>query len=173
MRTRPYQILLRRLLQGGFDRPRDDLVYAFAQRRNIFLRHSLGLDDVMKMNGDGRGPKPPMSGAMMLAGTDQAHGHNRDAELLRHAEAALLKVINVAVAGALRFRKNDQARPAVDSVLREAPHALEIGRTANVGNRHVAKALHEPSIRRNLEVGFQLPAADVLRDRAIQHEGIK
>src|SRR6202051_148743 len=93
MRTRPFKILLRRLFQGGFDRRGDDLVYAFAQRGNIFLRHSLGLDDVMEMDSDGRGPKHPMSGAVMLAGTDQAHGHNRDAQLLRHAEAASSKTL--------------------------------------------------------------------------------
>src|SRR6202790_4741340 len=119
----------------------------------------------MKMDGDRRGPKHPVASAMMLDGTDQADGHDRDAELLRDAEATFLESINVAVARALRFRKNDEARPAVDGVLREAPHALEIGRTAHVRDGDVAEALHQPAIGRNFEVRFQLPAADILRDR--------
>src|SRR5580704_4146274 len=125
-RTQPFKSLLRRLIQERFDRRRDDCVHAFAQRRDIFLGHSFCLDDVMKMDRYGRGPKHPVASSMMLDGTDQAHGNYRDAELLRDAEAALFKFIDVAVARALGFWKNDEARPAVDGVLREAPHALQI-----------------------------------------------
>src|SRR5206468_641720 len=38
---------------------------------------------------------------------------------------------------------------------------------------HIAKPFHQPAVRRNLEVRFQLPPAHELRDRAVQHEGIK
>ena len=127
----------------------------------------------MKMDRDGRGPEHPVAGAMMLDGSDQADGNNGNAELLRDAEAALFEHIDVAIARALGFRKNDEARAAVDGVLREAPHALEIGRTADVGDRDVAEALHQPAIRRNLEVRFQFPAANVLRNGAVEYERVE
>src|SRR5580704_1496826 len=127
----------------------------------------------MKMNGDGRGPKHPVASAMMLDGSNQADGNNGNAELLRDAEAAFLECIHVAVARALGFRKNDEACPAVDGVLREAPHAFEIGRTADVGYRNITKAFHQPAIRRNLEVRFQFPPTNVLRDGAIENKRVK
>lgn len=127
----------------------------------------------MEMDGDGRRPKHPVAGAMMVDGTNQADRDNRNAQLLRHAETTVLELINVAIATALRFRKNDQAGAAVDGVLREPPHALEIGRTAHIRDRNISEALHEPAIGGDFEVGFQFPATDVLRDGAIQHERIK
>src|ERR1043166_9728638 len=98
------------------------------------------------MDGDGGGPEHPVAGAVMLEGADQAYGDDGDAELLGEAEAAVLEFIDVTVAGALGFGKDDQARAAADCFLSEAPHAFDVGGTAHVGDGDVAETLHEPAI---------------------------
>ena len=109
----------------------------------------------------------------MLKGADQAYGDNGDTKLLGHAETAILERIEVAVAGAHGFRKDDQAGAAVDGILRQTPHALQIGRPADVRDRNVAETLHEPAIGGNFEMGFQLPTTHVLRNGVVEHEGIE
>src|ERR1700693_6065441 len=111
------------------------------------------------MNGDGGGPEHPVPGAVMLEGTDEADGNDGDAELLREAEAAVLEFVDVAIARALGFGKNDEAGAAIGGVLREAPHALDVGRAAHVGDGDVAETLHEPAVGGDFEMGFELPAA--------------
>src|SRR5712675_1171112 len=125
------------------------------------------------MNGHGGGPEHPVAGAVMLERTDQAYGDDGDAELLGETEAAILEFVDVTVAGALGFRKNDEAGAAIDGVLREAPHSLDIGRAADVGHRNIAETLHEPAVGGNLEMRLEFPAAYELRNGAIENEGIK
>ena len=48
-----------------------------------------------------------MAGAVMLEGTDQAYRDDRDSELLGEAEAAVLEFVDVTIAGALGFGKDD------------------------------------------------------------------
>src|SRR5690349_14614696 len=98
------------------------------------------------MNGDGGGPEHPVAGAVMLEGADEADGDDRDAKLLSEAEAAVLEFVDMAVASALGFGKNDEAGAAIDGVLGEAPHALNVGGAAHVGDGNVAKTLHEPAV---------------------------
>src|SRR6266478_8337937 len=67
--------------------------------------------------GDGRlpwRPEHPVAGAVMLEGADEADGDDGDAELLGEAEAAILEFVDVAIAGALGFGKNDEAGAAID-----------------------------------------------------------
>ena len=109
----------------------------------------------------------------MLERTGQTYGHNRYSQLLRDPETAFIEFIDMAVATAFRVRKNDEAGAAIDGVLREPPHALEIGRAPHVGDRNVSEALHQPSVGRYFEMGLKFPAADVLRDGAVQNEGVK
>ena len=161
------------LFQGPLDWCRDNFTDAFAQRRHIFLPQTLGLDSVVQKNRDFRRQEHPVARPVMLKGTNQAHRHDGDAELLRDAEAAVLELIYVPIARPLGFGKNDQAGAAIDGVLREPPHALQICRPPHIRHRDVAEALHQPAVRGNLEVGFQLPPADKLRDRAVEHEGIE
>src|SRR6267154_3578972 len=125
------------------------------------------------MNGYGRGPEHPVARAVMLERADQAYGDDGDAEVLGETEAAVLEFVDVTVAGALGFRKNDEACSAIDGVLREAPHSLDIGRAADVGHRNIAETLHEPAVGGNFEMRFEFPAAHELRNGAIQNEGVK
>src|SRR6201984_3546282 len=79
----------------------------------------------------------------------------------------------MAVASALAFGKNNQADTAVDSVASEAPHAPQIGGAANIRDRDISKSFHQPAINRNVEMGFEFPAANELRYRAVQRERIE
>ena len=113
-------LVARSSLDWGFDKCAD----AVAQNRDIFLRHFLCFDGFVNHDGDGLRPEHPVAGAVMLERADEADGHDWNSELLRDAEAAVLKRVEMAVAGAHRFRKNNEARAAVDRVLSHAPHAL-------------------------------------------------
>ena len=127
----------------------------------------------MQMNRNFRRPQHPAAGPVMLKGAHQAHRHNRNAQLLRHAETAVLELIHVTVARPFGFGKNNQAGATIDCVLRQPPHALQIRRPPHIRNRHVAEALHQPAVRRNLEVRLQLPPAHKLRDGAVQDEWVE
>ena len=146
---------------------------AFAEGGDVLFAHAFSVDGVVEIDGDGRGPEHPVAGAMMVHGTDETHRDDRDAELLRDAETAFLEFINMAVASALGLRKNDEAGAGVNGVVREAQHAAKVGWLADVGDGDVAEALHEPTVSGDFEVRFQLPATDVLRDGAVEHEGIE
>src|SRR5216684_424390 len=159
--------------QRFLHRCRDDGANAFAQRRHIFLRQAFGLDGVMQMNRNLRWPQHPVARPVMLKRTHQTHRYDRNPELLRNAEATVLKFIQSPVARALGFRKNNQAGAPIDSVLRQTPHTLQIRRPSHIRHRHVAKALHQPAVRRNLEVRFQLPSPHKLWNRAVQHKRIE
>src|SRR5579885_2305850 len=91
--------------------------------------------------------------------------------MLGNPERAILKFIDPAIASALSLWKHDQAGSVVDGVFRQSPHALKIGRAAHVRHGHVAEALHQPAVHRNLEVRFEFPAADKLWNGAVEHEG--
>src|SRR6267154_2707881 len=125
------------------------------------------------MDGYGGGPEHPVAGAVMLEGADQAYGDDGDAELLRETEAAVLEFVHVAVAGALGFRKNNKAGAAIHRVLREAPHAFDVGSATYVGDGNIAETLHEPAISGDLEMRFELPSANELRNGAVQNEGVE
>src|SRR6267154_975245 len=125
------------------------------------------------MNGYGRGPEHPVARAVMLERADQAYGDDGDAELLGETKAAVLEFVDVTVAGALGFRKNDEAGAAIDGVVGQPPHALDVGGASHVGDRNVAEALHEPAVGGDLEMGFKLPSAHDLRNRTIEHERVK
>ena len=114
-----------------------------------------------------------MAGAVMLKRADDADGNNGHAELLRDAKSAILEFINVADARALGLREDDQTCSRINGCLCQAPHAFQIRGAPHIGNGNVAKALHEPAVRGNLEVRFQFPATDKLRNGAVQHEGVK
>src|SRR5205823_4093018 len=86
---------------------------------------------------------------------------------------AVLELIHVTVARPFGFGKNNQAGATIDCVLRQPPHALQIRRPPHIRNRHVAEALHQPAVRRNLEVRLQLPPAHKLRDGAVQDEWVE
>src|SRR5580704_6733335 len=109
----------------------------------------------------------------MVEGADEADGDDGDAELLGEAEAAFFEVVEVAIAGALRFGKDNEADAAVDGFLGEAPEAFQILGTAHAGHGNVAEALHQPAVNRDAEMRFQFPAADKLRNGAIKDEGIE
>src|SRR5260370_8936898 len=156
-----------------FHRPGNDFADSFAQRRHVFFRKSPGLDGVVHKNRNFRRPQHPAARPVMMKRSHETHGYDRNAELLRNAKAAVLELIHVPVARPLRFGKNNQAGAAVDGVLREAPHALQIRRAPDIWYRDVAEALHQPAVRGNLKVGFQLPSAHKLRDRAVEHERIE
>src|SRR5260370_2198795 len=125
------------------------------------------------MHGDSGGREHPVAGAVMLEGAEQADGNDGDAELLREAEAAVLEFVDAAVAGAVGFGKNDEGGAAIDRVLGEAPHALDVGGAAHVGDGNVAETLHEPAVGENFEVGFELPAAHELRNHAVEDERVE
>jgi len=161
------------LLQRFFHGCCNDFTDAFAQRRHVFFCESLGLDGVVQKNRNFRRPEHPAASPVMLKGSHETDGYDGNAELLRDAEAAVLELIHVAIARPLGLGKNNQAGAAIHGVLREPPHALQIGRAPDIRHRDVAEALHQPAVRRNLEMGFQLPSADKLRDRAVKHEGIE
>src|SRR6267154_1786449 len=161
------------LSQRFLHRRRNDFPNTFAQSRHVFLRQTFGLDRVVQIHRNFRRPKHPVARPVVLERSHQADGYDGNAKLLRHAEAAVLKLVHVTVARALGFRKNNQAGAAVDSFLCQPPHAFQIRRPPHIRNRYVAEALHQPPVRRNLEVRFQLPSAHQLRDGAIQHERIE
>src|SRR6266851_9280267 len=85
-------------LPGFFNGCHNDFAHAFAQRRHILFCQTLGLDGVMQMNGNLRRPQHPMARPVMLKGAHQTHRHDRNAELLRHAKAAVLKLTHLPVA---------------------------------------------------------------------------
>ena len=146
---------------------------ALPKRGHVFLRQTFGFDGVMQIDRNFCRPQHPVARPVMLERPHQADRHDGNPQLLRHAETAVLKLVHVPVACALRFRKNNQACTLFDGVLRQPPHALQIRRPPYIRNRNVAKALHQPPVRRNLEVRFQLPPAHQLRNRAVQHERIE
>src|SRR6266404_3223983 len=151
----------------------DNFAHSIAQRRHIGFGKPFGVNRVVQNDGYLCRPEHPVTRAVMLEGSHQADGHDGDAELLRNAKAAVLELIHVAVACTLGFRKNDQAGAAVNGVLRQPPHALEVRRAANVWHGNIPEALHQPAIRWNLEMRFQLPATDELRNGAVEHERIE
>src|SRR6266478_4541632 len=163
----------RRVSQVFFHGRRYDFTNALAQRRHIFFRQTLGLDGVMQINGNFRRPQHPVARPVVPKRSHQAHRRDRNPQLLRHPEAAVLELIHVPVARPLGFRKNNQAGAAVDGVLRQPPHALQIRRPPHIRNRHVPKSLHQPAVCRDLEMRFQLPSAHKLRDGAVEYEGIE
>src|SRR5260370_39128457 len=104
----------------------------------------------MQVDRDGRGPEHPVAGALMLEGADEAGGADGDAESLRKAEAAILKFVDVSVAGALGLGKNDEAGSAIDGVLGQAAHALQNGGAADVWDGDIAEAHAGPTVGGNL-----------------------
>src|SRR6266852_1318463 len=152
---------------------RDDFANAFAERWHIFFREPLGLDGVVQMNRDFCRPQHPVASPVVLKGAHQTDGYDGNSKLLRHAEPAILELIHSPVARPLGFRKNNQAGAPVEGILREAPHSLHVRRPPHIRNGHIAEALHQPAVRGNLEVGFQLPAAHKVRNGAIKQKGIK
>src|SRR6266852_5036081 len=114
--------------QRFLQRCRNNFADAFAQLRHIFLRQSLGLYGVVQTHRNLRWPQHPVARPVMLKGTHQTHRHDRNPQLLRDAEATVLKFIQSPVARALGFRKDNQASAPIDSVLRQPPHALQIRR---------------------------------------------
>src|ERR1700687_930515 len=100
------------------------------------------------MNGDRGGPEHPVPGAVMLEGADDTNGGDGDAELLSEPEAAVLKFVDVAIAGALGFGENDEAGAATDGVLSEAPHALDVGGATHVGEVDITAKLRSPTLGR-------------------------
>src|SRR5258708_1108767 len=145
----------------------------FAQSWNLFFGHARGVDGVVQVHGDGRGPEHPVAGAVVLDGADDTDRHDGNFQLLGDAESAVLKFIDAAVASALRFRKNDEAGAAIDGVAGKSPHASEIGRTTDIGHGNVTESFHQPAINWNVEMRFELPTTHKLRDGAIQREGIE
>src|ERR1700682_5254033 len=114
-----------------------DSSHALTQCRHIFFGEPLRINGVVQNDGYFCRPEHPVTGAVMLEGSHQADGHNGNAELLRYAKAAVLELIHVAVACALGFGKNNQAGTPVNGVLRQAPHALEVRRVANVRHGNI------------------------------------
>src|SRR5260370_27598919 len=127
----------------------------------------------MEMDGDGGGPEHPIAGAMMVEGADNADGNEGDAEMARQSEGAILEWGDMPVARAAAFGKNDEDRAAVNGFAREAPHALEFGRAADIRNGNGSEMLHQPAVRGDFEVRFQLPTAHELRDGAIEDEWVE
>src|SRR5258708_27015858 len=125
------------------------------------------------MNRNLRRPQQPMARAVVLKGPHETNWDYGNTELLRDTESTILKLSHMPVPRAFGFRKNNQAGAAVDGALRKAPHALQIRRTPYIRDGNVSETLHQPAVRGNLEVRFQLPSADKLRDRALQHERIE
>src|SRR6266446_6311231 len=160
-------------LQVRFEGGGDCCADAVAEGGYIVLRETSGVDGVVEMHGDGGGPEHPVAGAVVLEGADEADRSDGDAELLGEPEAAVLELVDAAIAGAFGFGENDEAGAAVDGVLGEAPHALDVGGTAHVGDGDIAETLHEPAVGGNFEMGFELPAAHELRNRAVEDEGIE
>src|SRR6266571_145150 len=151
----------------------NDFTHAFTQCRHIFFCQTSSLDGVVQINGNFCRPEHPMTGTVMLKRANEADGYDGNAELLRDAEAAVLKLIHAAIARPPGFGKDDKACAGINGVLREAPHALQVRRASNVRNGNVAEALHQPAVRGNFEVGFQLPATDKLRDGTVKQERIE
>ena len=75
--------------------------------------------------------------------------------------------------GALGFGKDNQAGAAIDGVLCEAPHALQVRGAAQIRDGNIAEALHQPAICRDFEVRFQLPSANHLGHSTIQNKWVK
>src|SRR5258706_15138561 len=104
----------------------------------------------------------------MLEGADEADGDYGDAELLREAEAAVLEFVDVAVASALGFGKDDEAGAAICCVPGEAPHALDVGGAAHVGDGNIPEKLNEATFGGNFLGGFQFPAAHEVRTCTVE-----
>src|SRR5260370_20133549 len=162
---RPSQIL--------FYRRGNDFAKGFAQSGHSFLRQTRSLDGVVQMNSNLRRPEHPVPRPVMLNGSHQTNRYDGNTELLRDAEAAILELIHLPVARSLGFGKNDEAGPAVDGILREPPHALQIRRPPHIRNGDIAESLHQPAVSRNLEVRFQLPSPHKLRNGAVKHKRIE
>src|SRR6266446_3520660 len=160
-------------LQVRFEGGGDCCADAVAEGGYIVLRETSGVDGVVEMHGDGGGPEHPVAGAVVLEGADEADRSDGDAELLGEPEAAVLELVDAAIAGAFGFGENDEAGAAVDGVLGEAPHALDVGGTAHVGDGDIAETLHEPAVGGNFEMRFQFPSAHELRNGAIKDEGVE
>jgi len=127
----------------------------------------------VNVDGDGGGAEKPVAGAEMMEGTDKADGDDGHAQLLGETETAFFEFVDVAVSGAFGFGKNNQADSAVYCLLRQAPEPLQILGAADTGHGHVAESLHQPAIHRDAKVGFEFPAPDQLRNRAIEDEGVE
>jgi len=125
------------------------------------------------MDGDGGGPEHPVAGAMMVEGANNAEGSDGDSEMERQPEGAILEWGDMAVARAAAFGEDDEARAAVNGLPRAAPHALEFGRAADIRNGNVSEMLHQPAVRGDFEVRFQLPTAHELRDGAVEDEWVE
>src|SRR4029077_6499047 len=110
----------RRSPQLLFHRCGNDFAHALTQCGHFFFGEPLGVNRVVQKNRDFRRPDHPVACAVMLKGANQTYRHDGNAKLLRDAKAAILELIHMAVARALRFGKNDQAGAALHSVLRQA-----------------------------------------------------
>src|SRR5262249_33482713 len=163
----PLPLCFRRSRQNFLHWPLNDFLDALAQFWNVLLIQHAGVDGGVEDNGDVSGPEHPVAGTVVLEGANDADRHDGNFELLGDAEGAVLKLVHTTVACALPFRKDDEAGAALDGVAGEAPHALEVGGAAYIGNGNVAEAFHEPAVDGDFKVRFELPAADKLRDGAI------
>jgi len=63
--------------------------HSIAQRRHIGFGKPFGVNRIVQNDGYSCRPEHPVTGAVVLEGSHQAHGHNGNAELLRDAEAAV------------------------------------------------------------------------------------
>src|SRR5580704_729775 len=98
---------------------------------------------------------------------------HRCAEFLREIKNPFLEWLDMAVARARAFGKSDQADAGIERGLGASGHQRECFAAGRVGNSDVAEAAHQPAVDGDFEMRFKFEAANELRDRGINHEGVE
>src|ERR1700733_2819041 len=163
------RILLQRLL----NRSRDNFLHLLPQFIDFSARNVCGLNRVVQYHGDLARIDHPVTGLKKLVRTDDTHRHDGNSEFLREVEHSFLEFVHEPVARARSFRERDQANTLVKSGLRALGHDLEALARGRVRYGHVAEPAHDPAIDRQLEMRFELEAANELRNRGINYEGVE
>ncbi len=122
---------------------------------------------------DGRGPQEVRQLVLPAERVHEAHGGDRDLQMDRHPEDAVLERPDAAVERPASLGEDQEARPAFDRLAGEPVGALQARGGARVRDGDVPEPLHEPAVDRDPEVRFELKAAEVPWHRAVEHERVE
>ena len=81
--------------------------------------------------------------------------------------------MHVAVARPRAFRKSDQADAGIERRFGPLRHDLQALAGGRVRHGNISEAAHHPAVDRDLEMRFEFEAADKLRNRGVDDEGIE
>jgi len=148
-------------------------LHSLAERVYVGARDLAGLNRVVNEDRDCFWMQHPVSGLEELVGADHAYGDDRNSKSLREVEDAFFEGLHVTSAGARAFGESEQADTGIERGFGASRHDFQAFAAGRVRDGNISEAAHHPTVHGNLEMRFQLEAAEKLRDRGVNYERVE